>query len=108
MKSGIIRRMGDLGRIAIPKEIRRVLKLKDFEPLEICVTKDGILLKKYEVEEQKMTNYIFVDNCTEEMFAVEANSKKEAKKIAHEFFPEPVYHDTATDMEVEILGIDVY
>lgn len=53
MKSGIIRRMDDLGRIVIPKEIRRVLKLKDFEPLEICVTKDGILLKKYEVEEQK-------------------------------------------------------
>lgn len=50
MKStGIIRRIDDLGRIAIPKEVRRVLKIKEGDPLEIFTEKDGsICLKKYD------------------------------------------------------------
>jgi AbrB family looped-hinge helix DNA binding protein len=49
MKStGIIRRIDDLGRVAIPKEIRRQLRIREGDPLEIFVDRDGyILLKKY-------------------------------------------------------------
>ena len=48
MKStGIIRRIDDLGRIVIPKEIRRTLRIGEGSPMEIFVTKEGILLKKY-------------------------------------------------------------
>jgi AbrB family transcriptional regulator (stage V sporulation protein T) len=46
--TGIVRRIDDLGRVVIPKEIRRTLRLRDGEPLEIFVDKDGeVILKKY-------------------------------------------------------------
>lgn len=48
MKStGITRRIDDLGRIVIPKEIRRNLKIKDNEVLEIFIENENIILKKY-------------------------------------------------------------
>ena len=48
MKStGVVRRMDDLGRIVIPKEIRRTLRIRDGEELEIYVDNDVIMLKKF-------------------------------------------------------------
>lgn len=49
MKStGIIRRIDDLGRIVIPKEIRRISKIEEGEPLEIFTERDGsIIIKPY-------------------------------------------------------------
>lgn len=48
MKStGLIRRFDDLGRIVIPKEIRRTLLLKESDPMEIFVEDGGVYLKKY-------------------------------------------------------------
>ncbi len=46
--TGIVRRIDDLGRIVIPKEIRRVLHIKESDPIEIFTDKEGqIVLKKY-------------------------------------------------------------
>lgn len=46
--TGIIRRIDDLGRVVIPKEIRRTLRIREGEPLEIFTGEEGeILLKKY-------------------------------------------------------------
>ena len=45
--TGIIRRFDDLGRIVIPKEIRRRFKINAGEPVEIYITEEGILLKPY-------------------------------------------------------------
>lgn len=46
--TGIVRRIDDLGRIVVPKEIRRVLRIREGDPLEIFTGKDGeIVLKKY-------------------------------------------------------------
>lgn len=45
--TGIVRRIDDLGRIVIPKEIRKTLKLDVGDPLEIYVEKDEIIFKKY-------------------------------------------------------------
>lgn len=46
--TGIVRRIDDLGRIVIPKEIRRTMKIKEGDPLEIYTDKDGtVLFKKY-------------------------------------------------------------
>lgn len=48
MKStGIIRRIDDLGRIVIPREIRRNIRVTEGSPMEILVTEEGVLLKKY-------------------------------------------------------------
>lgn len=49
MKStGIVRKIDDLGRIVIPKEIRNVLNIGIRDPLEIFTEEDRIILKKYE------------------------------------------------------------
>ena len=46
--TGIVRRIDDLGRLVIPKEIRRTLKIRESEPLEIFTDRNGeIILKKY-------------------------------------------------------------
>ena len=45
--SGIVRRIDDLGRIVIPKEIRRSLKIKNGEALEIESNNQNIVLKRY-------------------------------------------------------------
>lgn len=48
MKStGIVRRIDDLGRIVIPKEIRKTLKIKENESLEVFINNDEIILKKF-------------------------------------------------------------
>ncbi len=43
---GIIRRVDDLGRIVIPRETRRNLKIEEGEPLEIIGLKNGVFLRK--------------------------------------------------------------
>lgn len=45
--TGIIRRIDDLGRIVIPKELRRSMRIKNGESMEIFVDHDEIILKKY-------------------------------------------------------------
>ena len=46
--TGIVRRVDDLGRIVIPKEIRRTLHIKESDPLEIFTDRDGaVIFKKY-------------------------------------------------------------
>ena len=46
--TGVVRRIDDLGRVVIPKEIRRTLRIKEGDPLEIFTDKEGeVILKKY-------------------------------------------------------------
>ena len=46
--TGIVRRIDDLGRVVIPKEIRRTLRIREGDPLEIYTEKDGgVIFRKY-------------------------------------------------------------
>ena len=45
--TGIVRRMDELGRVVIPKEIRRTLRIREGDPLEIFTDRDELMLKKY-------------------------------------------------------------
>ena len=46
--TGIVRRIDDLGRVVIPKEIRRVLRIRDGDPMEIFTNREGeVIFKKY-------------------------------------------------------------
>lgn len=46
--TGIVRRIDDLGRVVIPKEIRRQMRIKEGDPLEIYTTREGMVcFKKY-------------------------------------------------------------
>lgn len=55
--TGIIRRVDDLGRVVIPKEIRRNCSIREGEPLEIFLQDDGVVFKKYNPDYRKeLTN----------------------------------------------------
>ena len=46
--TGIVRRIDDLGRVVIPREIRKTLRIKEGDPMEIFTTRDGeVVFKKY-------------------------------------------------------------
>lgn len=46
--TGIVRRIDELGRVVVPKEIRRTLRIREGDPLEIFTNRDGeVILKKY-------------------------------------------------------------
>ena len=46
--TGIVRRIDDLGRVVIPKEIRRTMRIREGEPMEIYVNREGeVIFKKY-------------------------------------------------------------
>lgn len=48
----IIRRVDDLGRIVIPKEIRRTMKICEGDPIEIFTDNDMLILKKHDYKEE--------------------------------------------------------
>ena len=96
MKTGVIRRIDELGRIVIPKEIRRSLRIKEGESLEILVDNENIILKKYSLIKnlndfaQNITDSIksFINNSvlicdTDSIIAVSGDLKKQLlnKKI---------------------------
>ena len=46
-ETGIVRRIDELGRVVIPKEIRKTMRIKEGDPLEIFTDRETLLLKKY-------------------------------------------------------------
>lgn len=89
--TGVVRRIDDLGRIVIPKEIRRTLHIKEGDPLEIFTDKSGeVILKKYspigELSEfasgyaetlSRTTGHIACITDKDTVIAVSGGSKKE-------------------------------
>lgn len=89
--TGVVRRIDDLGRIVIPKEIRRTLRIKEGDPLEIFTDKEGeVILKKYspigELSEfatgyaetlSKTTGHIACITDKDSIIAVSGGSKKD-------------------------------
>lgn len=89
--TGVVRRIDDLGRVVIPKEIRKTLRIKEGEPLEIFTDKEGeIILKKYspigELTEfateyaetlAKTTGHIACITDKDTVIAISGGSKKE-------------------------------
>lgn len=53
--TGIIRRIDDLGRVVIPREIRRALNIEEGDPLEIYTIDDGVCFKKYDAYISRLT-----------------------------------------------------
>lgn len=52
--TGIIRRIDDLGRVAIPKEVRKALHWNNNDPLEFYIHNDTIVLKKYKMDSERL------------------------------------------------------
>ena len=65
--SGTVRRIDDLGRIVIPKEIRKHIRICEGSPMEIFVTEEGVLLKKYYPEENLSELLTVINDEVEEL-----------------------------------------
>lgn len=83
--TGIVRRIDDLGRVVIPKEIRRTLKIREGDPLEIFITKEGgVVFQKYNngVYEDLMgvAEKLRDDSCLELAAACEGVAKQYQRK----------------------------
>ena len=59
--TGIIRRIDDLGRVVIPKEIRRNLSIHEGDPLEIFLHEDCVCFQKYTTDELEKVSDAFKD-----------------------------------------------
>ncbi len=61
--TGIVRQIDELGRIVLPMELRKIMDIKVKDALEVFVSEEGIVLKKYEVgcvfcgEREGLTEY---------------------------------------------------
>ena len=89
--TGIVRRIDDLGRIVIPKEIRRTLRIREGDPLEIYVDREGeVILKKYSPVSElgdfakeyaeslfESTNHIALISDRDNIIAMAGGSKKD-------------------------------
>ena len=53
--TGIVRRIDDLGRVVVPKEIRRQLRIREGDPLEIFTEKDTVIFKRYSLDNEWAT-----------------------------------------------------
>ena len=98
--TGIVRRIDDLGRVVVPKEIRRTLRIREGDPLEIFTDREGeIILKKYSPIGElgifakqfaesmaQTTGHIAVISDRDQFIAMAGTAKKEllAKSISHE------------------------
>ena len=96
--TGIVRRIDDLGRIVIPKEIRRTLRIKEGDPLELFTTKEGeVVFKKYVYYDEKEWHKAkeIVKVLTEIPFALYDNYG-ELKEMSRENMP--TYCDSADNV----------
>ncbi len=78
--TGIVRRIDDLGRVVIPKEIRRTLRIREGDPLEIFTDREGeIILKKYSPigELGTFAKHITCITDKDQIIAVSGGGKKE-------------------------------
>jgi len=49
--TGIVRRIDELGRVAIPKDIRKILHIKEGDPFELFTIEDGVCFRKYHIDD---------------------------------------------------------
>ena len=81
--TGVVRRMDDLGRVVVPREIRERFHIKDGDPLEIFVEDDKIIFRKYDT----------------------SDGKEEAVETLQEWLKDEKANTSLTDVEKIMLGL---
>ena len=77
--TGIIRRVDDLGRIVLPKEIRRKFGITVGIPMEIFTNSDGIVLKKYNTSEELLSVVSVLEEAVDD--SVDALEREKVSEI---------------------------
>lgn len=78
--TGIVRRIDDLGRVVIPKEIRRTMRLQEGDPLEIYINEGAVCFKKYDTGKYLIEDFmVFKKNLEENIYDISVPVDKRTK-----------------------------
>lgn len=117
MKKGMVRRIDELGRIVIPKEMRKRLKMKEGESIAFFIEDDSLILKKYsEIEGisetvesliralyERYQNSVFVTNNEKILYCSEDILSTYQKRELSEYYKENVI-DSKENESIEIIN----
>ena len=108
--TGIVRRIDDLGRVVIPREIRRSLKIREGDPLEILIEKNCVCLKKYSTlgsfsEDILRVAQDMAQRTFKHQIAIYNRDNKISGPNSYSSYVDESWEDNSTSFEYEGMGV---
>lgn len=108
--TGIIRNIDDLGRVVIPREIRRSLKIREGDPLEILIEKNCVCFKKYSTlgsfsEDILRVAQDMAQRTFNHQIAIYDRDNKVSGPNSYSPYAEESWEDNTTSFEYEGMGV---
>ena len=108
--TGIIRRIDDLGRVVIPREIRRSLKIREGDPLEILIEKNCVCFKKYSTlgsfsEDILRVAQDMAQRTFKHQIAIYDRDSKISGPNSYSSYVDESWEDNSTSFEYEGMGV---
>ena len=108
--TGIVRRIDDLGRVVIPKEIRRTLKIREGDPLEILIEKNCVCFKKYSTlgsfsEDILRVAQDMAQRTFNHQIAIYDRDSKVSGPNSYSSYVDESWEDNSTSFEYEGMGV---
>ena len=108
--TGIIRRIDDLGRVVIPREIRRSLKIREGDPLEILIEKNCVCFKKYSAlglfsEDILRVAQDMAQRTFKHQIAIYDRDSKISGPNSYSSYVDESWEDNSTSFEYEGMGV---
>ena len=108
--TGIIRRIDDLGRVVIPREIRRSLKIREGDPLEILIEKNCVCFKKYSTlgsfsEDILRVAQDMAQRTFKHQIAIYDRDSKVSGPNSYSSYVDESWEDNSTSFEYEGMGV---
>ena len=108
--TGIIRRIDDLGRVVIPREIRRSLKIREGDPLEILIEKNCVCFKKYSTlgsfsEDILRIAQDMAQRTFKHQIAIYDRDSKISGPNSYSSYVDESWEDNSTSFEYEGMGV---
>ena len=108
--TGIVRRIDDLGRVVIPKEIRRTLKIREGDPLEILIEKNFVCFKKYSTlgsfsEDILRVAQDMAQRTFNHQIAIYDRDSKVSGPNSYSSYVDESWEDNSTSFEYEGMGV---
>ena len=108
--TGIVRRIDDLGRVVIPREIRRSLKIREGDPLEILIEKNCVCFKKYSTlgsfsEDILRVAQDMAQRTFKHQIAIYDRDSKISGPNSYSSYVDESWEDNSTSFEYEGMGV---
>ena len=108
--TGIVRQIDDLGRVVIPREIRRSLKIREGDPLEILIEKNCVCFKKYSMlgsfsEDILRVAQDMAQRTFNHQIAIYDRDSKVSGPNSYSSYVDESWEDNSTSFEYEGMGV---